>query len=171
MNILKDLKANLCVLVKISKIFSQTFRHEHSGLIENRCFEVPSQYLLTRGSGSEIHYLDSTDRSVPCIFAIIQGESKAEYLSNLVLSEEITVDRNPITQSSSYKYLAQVIRIGLDNQTCEINRRIGLTWASFVNCHLEIKHPSKPKEEDFQSMHTAGADLRSRSSFTQKTSR
>lgn len=30
---------------------------------------------------------------------------KTEYLSNLVVSAEITVDGNPIEQSSSYKYL------------------------------------------------------------------
>lgn len=57
--------------------------------------------------------------------------NKTEYLTNLVVSEEITAEGNPIKQASSYKYLGHEICIGRDNQTCEIKRRIGLTWAAF----------------------------------------
>lgn len=56
---------------------------------------------------------------------------KTKFMTNLVASENITVNNTNIEQVYSYKYLGHEIRLGRDNQTCEIGRRIGLTWAAF----------------------------------------
>ncbi|KAH1004409.1 hypothetical protein HUJ05_005225 [Dendroctonus ponderosae] len=46
---------------------------------------------------------------------------------------------NEVQQVTSYKYLGHEIRIGRDNQTFEIFRRIGLTWAAFGNFRESFK--------------------------------
>lgn len=57
--------------------------------------------------------------------------NKTEFMTNLVLSEGIPMNGGFLRQASSYKYLGHEIRIGRDNQTCELKRRIGLTWGAF----------------------------------------
>lgn len=57
--------------------------------------------------------------------------NKTQYMTNLVVSGSISIGENNITQVTSYKYLGHEICIGRDNQTREINRRIGLTWSAF----------------------------------------
>lgn len=57
--------------------------------------------------------------------------NKTQYMTNLVMSEAIKIDGISIEQVGSYKYLGHEISIGRDNQTREISRRIGLTWAAF----------------------------------------
>ena len=56
--------------------------------------------------------------------------TKTEFMTNLVPSQNFLVRGKEISQVTSYKYLGHEIRIGRDNQTCEIKRRIGLTWAA-----------------------------------------
>lgn len=58
---------------------------------------------------------------------------KTQFMTNLVLSRNITLNDNYLQQVSTYKYLGHEICIGRDNQTLEIQRRIGLTWAAFGN--------------------------------------
>lgn len=57
--------------------------------------------------------------------------AKTQYMTNLVMSENIKLEGYNIEQVTSYKYLGHELRIGRDNQTCEISRRIGLAWAAF----------------------------------------
>lgn len=40
---------------------------------------------------------------------------------------------------SFYKCLRRELRIGRDNQTCEITRRIGIAWAGFRNLQYVFK--------------------------------
>jgi hypothetical protein len=56
---------------------------------------------------------------------------KTKLMTNLVMSGNITIDNNTIQQTDTYKYLGHEIKINRDNQTNEIQRRIGLTWAAF----------------------------------------
>lgn len=65
--------------------------------------------------------------------------SKTQYITNLVISEQISLGDNHIEQVSMYKYLGHEIRIGRDNQTCEIGRRIGLTWTAFGKLSNTLK--------------------------------
>lgn len=57
--------------------------------------------------------------------------SKTQYMTNLILSDSIKINNNNIEQVGLYKYLGHEISIGRDNQTHEIKRRIGLTWAAY----------------------------------------
>lgn len=57
--------------------------------------------------------------------------SKTQYMTNLVLSNSLKINNINIEQTYSYKYLGHEISIERDNQTREIQRRIGLTWAAF----------------------------------------
>lgn len=57
--------------------------------------------------------------------------AKTQVMTNLVPSENITIGSKSIEQATAYKYLGHEIRIGRDNQTCELLRRVGLGWASF----------------------------------------
>lgn len=71
--------------------------------------------------------LDAASREV----GLKVNKAKTQFMTNLVPSEHLFIDGKHIEQVNSYKYLGHEIRIGRDNQTCEINRRIGLTWAAF----------------------------------------
>ena len=55
---------------------------------------------------------------------------KTKFMTNLVLSEKITLDDMEVEQVAMYKYLPLEIRLGRDNQTCEIFRRMRLAWCS-----------------------------------------
>ena len=57
--------------------------------------------------------------------------SKTQFMTNLVVSDKIQIEGYNIDQVTTYKYLGHEIRLGRDNQTCEIYRRIGLAWAAF----------------------------------------
>lgn len=59
--------------------------------------------------------------------------SKTQLMTNLVLSEGVCIDGMQIEEVTSYKYLGHELRINKDNQTHELARRIGLTWAAFGN--------------------------------------
>lgn len=53
-------------------------------------------------------------------------------MTNLVVSTNKLLDDNQVQQVTSYKYLGLY-------QTCEIFRRIGLTWAAFGNLRESFK--------------------------------
>ena len=57
--------------------------------------------------------------------------SKTQYMTNLVLSGNLNINNIPLEQVHIYKYLGHEIGIRRDNQTHEILRRIGLSWAAF----------------------------------------
>ena len=52
-------------------------------------------------------------------------------MTNLVLSEKITLDDMKVEQVVMYKYLGHEIRLGRENQTCENFRRMRLAWTAF----------------------------------------
>ncbi|KAL3283461.1 hypothetical protein HHI36_006605 [Cryptolaemus montrouzieri] len=52
-------------------------------------------------------------------------------MTNLITSENIQIGDAEIEEVHAYKYLGHEIKISRDNQTCEIFRRVGLTWAAF----------------------------------------
>ncbi|XP_030747772.1 transcription factor IIIB 90 kDa subunit-like [Sitophilus oryzae] len=60
-------------------------------------------------------------------------------MTNLVISGNVSVDGANIEQVYSYKYLGHEITIGRDNQTHEIQRRVGLTWAAFGKLRYVLK--------------------------------
>lgn len=56
---------------------------------------------------------------------------KTKFMTNLVPNNTMESNGNKVEQVHKYKYLGHEIRIGKDNQTCEIRRRISLGWAAF----------------------------------------
>lgn len=56
-----------------------------------------------------------------------------------------------IEEVASYKYLGHEVKITRDNQTCELHRRIGLTWAAFgkLKCALKSDIPMCLKRKVF----------------------
>lgn len=65
--------------------------------------------------------------------------AKTQLMTNLVLGEGVYIDGIQVEETTSYKYLGHEIRINRDNQTCELLRRIGLTWAAFGNLRHILK--------------------------------
>jgi len=57
--------------------------------------------------------------------------SKTQSMTNLVHAKNISVDGKDIEPVTSYKHLGHEMKIARDNQTCELVRRISLTWAAF----------------------------------------
>jgi len=57
--------------------------------------------------------------------------TKTEIMTNLVLGGSVRVGGEIVTETTAYKYLGHEIRIDRDNQTSDLDRRIGLTWAAF----------------------------------------
>lgn len=57
--------------------------------------------------------------------------SKTQIMTNLVLAQNIKTGDSEIKETYMYKYLGHEIQIGKNNQTHEIQRRIGLGWAAF----------------------------------------
>ncbi|CAG9826377.1 unnamed protein product [Diabrotica balteata] len=65
-------------------------------------------------------------------------------MTNLIVIEDICVGTRSIDQVMAYKYLDHEIRIGKDNQTVEILRRIRLTWAAFGKLNHIFKSSDIP---------------------------
>lgn len=57
-------------------------------------------------------------------------------MTDLVLSRDILLEGKEILQVTSHKYLGHEIRVGSDNQTCEIEQRIRLTWAAYGKTNM-----------------------------------
>lgn len=57
--------------------------------------------------------------------------SKTKFMTNLVPSENMTVDGCEVELVEKYIYLGHEVRIARDNQTCELKRRITLSWAAY----------------------------------------
>lgn len=69
---------------------------------------------------------------------------KTKFMTNLVPAGKISISGQTITQVYDYKYLGHEIRLGRDNQTCEIQRRIGLGWAAFGRLRETFKNKEIP---------------------------
>ena len=57
--------------------------------------------------------------------------AKTKIMSNIVGDTVIKVADNLIEKVDNYVYLGHKLKLGLENQTAEISRRIGLSWAAF----------------------------------------
>ena len=90
--------------------------------------------------------------------------SKTQFMTNLVVSEGLNLNGSNLELVSSYKYLGHELRIGRDNQTCEINRRIGLAWAGFgklqyvFKAHIPVCLKRKVYEQCVLPILTYGAE-------------
>lgn len=82
--------------------------------------------LITENFGAKemLSELERTSKEVGLNIHI----DNTKFMTNLVVSENLTVSNLNIEQIYLYKYLGHEIRLGRDNQTCEIGRRIGLTF-------------------------------------------
>lgn len=83
---------------------------------------------------------DSLDKAVEALSRLASASqqvglkintSKTQFMTNLVPNSNLLIEGKDIQQVTSYKYLGHEIRIGRDNQTCELERQIGLFWAAF----------------------------------------
>ncbi|XP_045460954.1 uncharacterized protein LOC123671253 [Harmonia axyridis] len=57
--------------------------------------------------------------------------SKTKFMTNLVPSANIAIGDHDVNLVDRYIYLGHEIRISRDNQTCELKRRITLSWAAY----------------------------------------
>ena len=60
-------------------------------------------------------------------------------MTNIDDDTEIKVGDEVIERVDSYVYLGHKLKLGLDNQTAEIKRRIGLGWAAFGKLRTVFK--------------------------------
>lgn len=68
---------------------------------------------------------------------------KTEIMTNLVLGGSVCVGGEMVNETRAYKYLGHEIRIGRDNQTCELARRIGLHGPPLENFAKSLNQPSQ----------------------------
>lgn len=57
---------------------------------------------------------------------------------------QVTMDNQTLQVVEEYVYLGHNIRLGKNNQTNEINKRIGKTWAAFAKLGYILKEPKVP---------------------------
>ena len=57
--------------------------------------------------------------------------SKTKIMINIDDDRDIKIGDTIIQRFDSYVYLGHKLKVGLDNQTAEVKRRIGLGWAAF----------------------------------------
>ena len=65
--------------------------------------------------------------------------TKTKFMTNITDDREITIGDTVIERVDSYVYLGHKLKLGIDNQTTEIKRRIGLGWAAFGKLRLIFK--------------------------------
>ena len=65
--------------------------------------------------------------------------SKTKIMTNIDDDREIKIGDTVIERVDSYVYLGHKLKLGLDNQTAEVKRRIGLGWAAFGKLRLIFK--------------------------------
>jgi hypothetical protein len=65
--------------------------------------------------------------------------SKTKVMTNIDDDRDIKIGDTVIERVDSYVYLGHKLKLGLDNQTAEIKRRIGLAWAAFGKLRLIFK--------------------------------
>lgn len=87
--------------------------------------------VLISDNLKEAQELLTTLNSVSSEVGLKINLAKTQYMTNLVPSSNISINDEEIEYVTCYKYLGHELRIGRDNQTCEISRRIKLSWAAF----------------------------------------
>jgi len=65
--------------------------------------------------------------------------TKTKIMTNIDDDREITIGDTVIERVDSYVYLGHKLKLGLENQTAEVKRRIGLGWAAFGKLRLIFK--------------------------------
>ena len=65
--------------------------------------------------------------------------SKTKIMTNIDDDRDIKIGDTVIERVDNYIYLGHKLKLGLDNQTAEIRRRIGLGWAAFGKLNLIFK--------------------------------
>ena len=65
--------------------------------------------------------------------------SKTKIMTNIEDDREMKIGDTVVEKVDSYVYLGHKLKLGLDNQTAEIKRRIGLAWAAFGRLRLIFK--------------------------------
>ena len=65
--------------------------------------------------------------------------SKTKIMINIDDDRDIKIGDTIIERVDSYVYLGHKLKLGLDNQTAEVKRRIGLGWAAFGKLRLIFK--------------------------------
>ena len=65
--------------------------------------------------------------------------SKTKVMTNIDDDRDIKIGDTIIERVDSYVYLGHKLKLGLDNQTAEVKRRIGLGWAAFGKLRLIFK--------------------------------
>lgn len=65
--------------------------------------------------------------------------SKTKIMTNIDDDSEIKIGDTVIERVDSCVYLGHKLKLGLDNQTAEVKRRIGLAWAAFGKLRLIFK--------------------------------
>lgn len=57
--------------------------------------------------------------------------SKTKIMTNIDTDKVIRIDNDIIEFVDNYKYLGHNLKLGIENQTSEVRRRVGLGWAAF----------------------------------------
>ena len=65
--------------------------------------------------------------------------SKTKIMTNIDDDRDIKIGDTVIERVDHYVYLGHKLKLGLDNQTAEVKRRIGLGWAAFGKLKLIFK--------------------------------
>lgn len=65
--------------------------------------------------------------------------SKTKVMTNIDDDTVIKVGHDGIERVDNYIYLGHKLKLGLDNQTAEVKRRVGLGWAAFGKLRLIFK--------------------------------
>src|ERR1700743_2572209 len=74
-----------------------------------------------------------------CKVGLKMNLSKTKVMTNIADDREIKIGDTTIERVDSYMYLGYKLKLGLDNQTAEVKRRIGLGWSAFGKLRLIFK--------------------------------
>lgn len=121
-----------------------------TAILEYMCKQIDWQNMGVNINGEDLNHLrfaddivlisDSVDKARKMLEHLHRtsrtvglriNTSKTQFMTNLVVSDNFHVGVHNIEQVTKYKYLGHEIRLGRDNQTAEICRRVSLTWAAF----------------------------------------
>ena len=81
-------------------------------------------------------------------------------LTNINDVRPIKIGNEEIEIENFYKYLGHEMKLDLENQTSEIRRKIGLSWAPFGKFEKQDEQQSEKKSVRY--VHTARSDVWSR---------
>lgn len=70
---------------------------------------------------------------------------KTKIMTNTQEDRNVRIDNCILEKVNEYIYLGQILKLGKDNQTAEIQRRIRLAWAGFGKLSFVLKNPKLPQ--------------------------